>query len=368
MQRPDLATLACVNAECQSFGRTGQGNLTIRKVYGKDNIRLLRCGKCREEFSERRHTALFNTKVSESKAEAIIDHLDEGCSIRSTSRLTKVSKVTVSRLLKTSGRHAQHFHDQEVHDLSPQAVQFDEQWSFVQKKQKNCTPEETHEAGDFWDHTAITPDSKLIVSLVVGKRTKDKTQELVSDTQSRLRKGHLPTLFSDGYEGYEPSILETFGRRYKAPQANLSGRPRLDIIRWPQGLAYAQIIKSTKDKTNDGIHLKVIRGKAKVLHTLSLLGYNKINTSSIERHNGTSRLHNQRKVRKTRAFSKSHLDHGWMSWLSVVQYNFCRAHGSLRVKDDSGVHHRSPAMALGLTDRIWSTREWLLSPVLGGQR
>jgi hypothetical protein len=46
MQRPDLTTLACVNADCQQFGRTGQDNLTIRKVYGKDGIRLLRCGKC----------------------------------------------------------------------------------------------------------------------------------------------------------------------------------------------------------------------------------------------------------------------------------------------------------------------------------
>jgi hypothetical protein len=62
MHRPDLATLACVNADCQHYGRPGQGNLTIRKVYGQDGIRLLRCGSCHEEFSERRHTALFNTK------------------------------------------------------------------------------------------------------------------------------------------------------------------------------------------------------------------------------------------------------------------------------------------------------------------
>ena len=297
MQRPDLSTLACVNADCQHYGQPGQGNLTIRKVYGQDGIRLLRCSSCQEEFSERRNTALFNTKVSEAKAEEIIDHLDEGCSVRSTSRLTKAAKATIARLLKTSGRHAERFHNQEVHDLRPKAIEFDEQWSFVKKKQKNCTPEESHQAGDFWDHTAIAPDSKLIVSLVVGKRTKDQTQDLVNDTQSRLQKGHLPALFSDGYEGYEPSILEAFGRRYKAPQTGSAGRPRLDIVRWPQGLAYGQIIKSTKEQLSDGIHLKVIRGKVKLLHTLDLLGYNKINTSSIERHNGTSRLHNQRKVR-----------------------------------------------------------------------
>jgi hypothetical protein len=54
MQRPDLATLACINAACQYVGRPAQGNLSIRKVYGKDGIRLLRCCQCREEFSERR--------------------------------------------------------------------------------------------------------------------------------------------------------------------------------------------------------------------------------------------------------------------------------------------------------------------------
>jgi len=367
MQRPDLATLACINPDCHYVGRPGQGNLAIRKVYGKDHIRLLRCCGCQEEFSERRNTALFCTKVREAKAEEIIDHLDEGCSVRATSRLTKVAKATVARLLKTSGRHAQRFHDQEVDDLHPRAIQFDEQWSFVKKKQKNCRPEETHQAGDFWDHTAIAPDSKLIVSLVVGKRTQEQTQALVSDTQSRLRKGHLPALFSDGYEGYEPAILEAFGRRYTAPKTGLKGRPSLDIIRWPQGLAYGQVIKSAKDQLSDGIALKVIRGKAQLQHVLSLLGYQKINTSSVERHNGTSRLRNQRKVRKTLAFSKSSLYHGWMSWLSVVQYNFCRAHGGLRIKAESGMHHRTPAMASGLTDRIWSTRDWLLSPILGGQ-
>ena len=58
------------------------------------------------------------------------------------------------------------------------------------------------------------------------------------------------------------------------------------------------MIKSAKEQARDGIHLKVIRGKAQLLHTLSLLGYEKINTRSIERQNGTSRFYNQRKVRR----------------------------------------------------------------------
>jgi hypothetical protein len=58
MKRPDLDTLACVNAECQLLRHAGANNLVIRKVYGHDRIRLLRCRTCGEEFSERRGTAL----------------------------------------------------------------------------------------------------------------------------------------------------------------------------------------------------------------------------------------------------------------------------------------------------------------------
>ena len=111
-----------------------------------------------------------------------------------------------------------------------------------------------------------------------------------------------------------------------------------------------------------------MHGKARLEHVISLLGYKQINTSVVERHNGTSRLRNQRKVRKTLAFSKATRYHRWMSWLSVGLYNFCRAHSSLKIRQETQVPHRSPAMAAGLTDHIWSTRQWLLHPVLGGQR
>ena len=100
---------------------------------------------------------------------------------------------------------------------------------------------------------------------------------------------------------------------------------------------------------------------------LALLGYKQINTSVIERHNGTSRLWNQRKVRKTLAFSEVPRYHRWMSWLAVGLYNFCRGHGSLKSVQDKQVQYRSPAMAARLTDHIWTIHEWLLCPVVGGQ-
>lgn len=133
MKRPDLDTLACVNAECQLFRRAGASNLVIRKVYGHDRLRLLRCRTCGEAFSERRGTALFNTKLPESTAAEVITHLDEGGSVRATARLVQGAKETVARLLRVAGRHAERFHDQPVHGLTPRAMECDEQWSFVKK-------------------------------------------------------------------------------------------------------------------------------------------------------------------------------------------------------------------------------------------
>ena len=140
MKRPDLDTLACVNPECHLFRRPGEANLTVRKVYGHDRLRLLRCRTCGEEFSERRGSALFNTKLPEASAEDIINHLDEGCSVRATARLVHVGKETVARLLRVAGRHAQRFHDQHVRGLTPKALEFDEQGSFVKKSRSAAKP------------------------------------------------------------------------------------------------------------------------------------------------------------------------------------------------------------------------------------
>lgn len=118
----------------------------------------------------------------------------------------------------------------------------------------------------------------------------------------------------------------------------------------------------------DRVAVRVVHGKARLKQVLYRLGSKQLNTSVGERHNGTSRLRNQRHVRKTWACSKARRDHRGMSWLSVGLYNFWRAHSSLRMKEAHRVIHRSPAMAAGLTDHIWSTQEWLLKPALGGQR
>lgn len=78
--RPPLTSLACVNPGCEHYGQAGQENLTVCKVYGKDQIRCLRCRSYEEEFSERKNTALWNTKIPEQRAIEVSRQLAEGTS------------------------------------------------------------------------------------------------------------------------------------------------------------------------------------------------------------------------------------------------------------------------------------------------
>src|SRR5450755_3147968 len=98
--RPPLETFACINDQCELYGQRGRNNLTFRKTCGKDGIRFLRCKEFGAEFSERKGTALWNTKVSGAKAIAVAEHLAEGCSLKGTARLAKVDASVVRRLTR----------------------------------------------------------------------------------------------------------------------------------------------------------------------------------------------------------------------------------------------------------------------------
>ena len=99
-------------------------------------------------------------------------------------------------------------------------------------------------------------------------------------------------------------------------------------------------VYGTKDKLKDTLELSSISDT--------------VNTSFVERQNGTDRHLNARKARKTLEFSKDNKYHVCQSWLCMTYYNFCWDHSSLRIGTmDMKYVHRSPMMALGVTDHIW---------------
>ena len=93
----ELTRFCCQNPDCPDHGQRGQGNLTVCARYGPHQRRLLYCRTCKARFSERKGTPLFDSRLSDDKALAVLAHLADGCGVRQTSRLTGVGKNTVIR-------------------------------------------------------------------------------------------------------------------------------------------------------------------------------------------------------------------------------------------------------------------------------
>lgn len=115
----DLARFCCLNPRCPDHARRGAGNIAPRGFYGPGKSRrLLYCKTCQQRFSERKGTPLFHCHLPPDKARAVLEHLQDGCGVRQTSRLVKVHQRTVMRLGRKAGDHARAAHDELV-SLSP---------------------------------------------------------------------------------------------------------------------------------------------------------------------------------------------------------------------------------------------------------
>ena len=83
-----------------------------------------------------------------------------------------------------------------------------------------------------------------------------------------------------------------------------------------------------------------------------------VSTSHVERQNLTVRMQSRRYTRLTNGFSKKAENHVHATALYFMHYNFCRIHQTL-TKQHRGIH-QTPAMAAGLTNRVWSAMDLLL--------
>jgi IS1 family transposase len=246
-------------------------------------------------------------------------------------------------------------------------VQFDEKWSFVAKKEKNCDPDDPADdrKGDTWDHVAIDAESRLVVSVVPGERTAESVVAVVEDFKRRTGGRLMDLITTDGYPAYEEALLEAYGETVTPPRTGRRGRPKSAYKVAPEGLTYAVVEKSRQKGRVVSIVTRVVFGTmAAVVAALRTSRVSRaINTSVVERQNGTDRHRNARKARKTYRFSKDWRYHEAVTYLTMYVYNFCWPVRTLRVKDERGAWRgRSPAMAAGLADHVWSVPEWLAFP------
>jgi IS1 family transposase len=246
-------------------------------------------------------------------------------------------------------------------------VQFDEKWAFVGKKEKHCDPADPADAkqGDNWDHVALDPEHRLVVSVVPGKRTAENVEKLVQDFKHRTAGRAMNLLTTDEYPAYKPAILNTYGQEVVPPRTGKPGRPKAPYKVAPPELRYATVPKTREKGRVVKVDCRVVFGSAvAVLAALAQALVSKaINTAFIERQNGTDRNRNARKVRQSYCFSKDWAVHEAVTYFTLYSSNFCWPVRTLRERDADGQWQpRTPAMAAGLADHIWPLSEWLTFP------
>jgi len=226
VNRPPLEGLSCVNADCDQYGQSGQAPLIVRKSYGKDQIRYLRCRCCGAEFSERKLTGLWNCKIPEERAIRVGQPLAEGTSLKGTARLTTPHLDTVRRWAVKFGHHADRFHDQQAQDLEISTLEMDERHGYAETK-----------AQPQWDAVSIDPSSKFLVQVEVGPRDATLIERLLRGRAQRLKDPQDLVLMTDGEASYRTLLPELFGVPYSPPvkvQPVGSPRPRIGFpARWP---------------------------------------------------------------------------------------------------------------------------------------
>jgi IS1 family transposase len=266
--------------------------------------------------------------ISREKQIEIIAALTEGMSIRAIERMTGVHRDTIMRLGRRVGNGCAILHDKTMHSLRVGRLELDEAWSFVGKKQKNVKRHEVAHKGDQYIYVGLASAAKAIVSYRVGKRDTATTTEFLYDLRDRILG--QPEISTDGFHPYRNAIRDAFGTR-AAHGVIVKTYSVTHLVKEAQGrYSPAQVVAVEKEA--------VIGVPAE------------ISTSYVERQNLTLRMSSRRFTRLTNGFSKKLDHHHAAVGLYVAHYNFCRVHEA---------HRTTPAVALGVTERVWTIGDLL---------
>ncbi len=268
----------------------------------------------------------MNTLPFEKQVSAIAS-LTEGNSIRATERLIGAHRDTIMRLGIRVGHGCKRLHDTLFVNLHSHVIQCDELWAYIGKKQARVRVGEDAALGDQYTYLAMDDLNKAILSYFTGKRSALSTRMFIADLRQRVI--NQPQITTDGLAFYEEAILRTFG----------------------PGVDYAMLIKNYRTTKGNEAAIRYSPGAIVSISKQVVAGNpnpRRVSTSHIERVNLSVRMHQRRFTRLTNGFSKKLENHEAAVALFVAHYNLCRVHETIRM---------TPAMAMGVTDHIWSIAE-----------
>ena len=257
----------------------------------------------------------------------IIACLVDGVSIRATARITASDKETVMKLGAAVGAGCVRLHDRMFRNLHVNRLELDEAWDFIGKKQKNVRDGDSLELGDVWTWIGLDAVNKAIVSFAVGQRDGEVANAFVADLRERI--ANRPQITSDGHTPYREAVERAFGT----------------------DVDFAMLIKTFGGVEGTDAARRYSPGRIINTTQVAVSGAPDpefISTSYVERQNLNLRMNQRRFTRLSNGFSRKLENHRAAVGLYAAHTNLCRINGTIRT---------TPAMALGVTDHIWTIAE-----------
>ena len=331
--------IACAHSNAKRFGHDRKGN---------QRFRCLLCGKT---WTVRQPKPLGDMRVPVDKAKLALRLLTEGMSIRATERTTGLHRDTICKLIVHFGDACQRFLDERMRNLKMTHLQFDEQWTWVGRKQSRLTVSEKaerHDIGEVYIWTCIDQKTKLMPAFLIGKRSADNARRFMRDVASRLTfpNPHASDAHSFQAGGYRPVVQISTDAFAAYPEAvDLAFGPYVKFGTIMKQYRNANIIYTPSEMVGTKrTGIRGIRGRER----------RTICTSHVERLNGTQRVFLKRLNRLTLCFSKKLRNLEAAFAMFAAYYNFC---WQTRKPGKSGAKRPSAAMMAGLTGHVWSFNE-----------
>jgi transposase-like protein/IS1 family transposase len=304
-----------------------QHETTVKCGKHASGSQRIRCKLCGKYLVEETVKPIGEMRISMRDAALAIKLLVKGMSVRDTADVVGVHRDTVCDLILVVGENCARLLESKVKGIAAKDVQVDELWSFVGCKEKMRVKRGySEELGDSYTFIGIDRETKLVLAHRVGKRDTATCEAFLKQlNRATVDRFQLST---DGFNGYTLGVPFEFGSRVDFAQLIKTYASQQEVTRYSP----AKIISAEK------------------LPRFGNPNPDKICTSHVERFNLTLRMGCRRHTRLTNAHSKSLKHHVAMQAIALAHYNFCRKHMTIK---------KTPAMAAGLADKVWTIREML---------
>jgi transposase-like protein len=338
----DSQTAFCPNPDCPAKGHVGKGNIHIHSRQH----RRYKCKECGQTFTHTKGTPFYRLRYQQEVILQVVTLLAHGCPPQAIVAAFGLDERTVADWHQRAAAQCQQVHEHLV--AQPRElgeVQADE----LRVKRQGAV---------VWVALAMQTATRLWLG---GAVSEQRDRRLITRLMQQVRRCalRLPLLLvTDGFAAYGTAL-----RRVCRDKVERIGRGRRRLQVWA-GLCYAQIIKRYSERRVVAVERRVKYGDAEQVEALRHKAHSEsvLNTAFIERLNATFRQRLTSLVRRTRALARRTATIEQGMWLVGTLYNFCTSHESLRVRCELAPcrwQERTPAMASGLTDHLWSVKELL---------